>query len=49
MSHRDQEIAEGAGLLASMRGVAGDRCFDQPALVGLPEVIFALFVRDKLA
>jgi len=49
MPNSDQEIAEGEAQIEALCGWARHRCFDQPELFGLPETIFALFVRDEFA
>jgi hypothetical protein len=49
MPHSDPAIAQGDVQIASICALARDCCFDQPVLLGLPETIFILFVRDKLA
>jgi hypothetical protein len=49
MPHSDQVIAQGDVQVASNCALARDCCFGQPALLGLPETIFMVFVRDQLA
>jgi len=49
MPNSDQEIAEVGAQIEAICELARDPCFGQPALLGLPETIFALFVRDELA
>ncbi|MFL5804688.1 MAG: hypothetical protein ACJ8CR_23450 [Roseiflexaceae bacterium] len=49
MPNSDQEIADVGAQIASICALAREPCFGQPALLGLPETIFALFVRDELA
>ena len=49
IANSDQEIAEGCAQIVALCGLAHNPCFGQPALLGLPETIVALFVRDELA
>jgi hypothetical protein len=49
MPNSDQEIVEGSAQLEAICLCAPDCCFGQPALLGMPETIFVLFVRDELA
>jgi hypothetical protein len=46
--NRNQEIAEGGAQSDAICGLARDTWFGQPALLGLPETIVVLFVRDEL-
>jgi len=49
MPNSDQEIVHGAAQLEAICVWAPDCCFGQLALLGMPETIFVLFVRDELA
>jgi hypothetical protein len=49
MPDSDQEIAEGGLWIEAIYGLAHDPCCDQPALLGLPEIIFVSFACDELA
>jgi hypothetical protein len=49
MPNSDPAIAQGGVQIASICALARDCCPGHPALLGLPETIFVLFARDKLA